>query len=186
MVDNKTSKANFKINDYMETIKISRPKYILYVITNENTWEDSFHLYNVWGIGTHTGMILENTQNKSESLLYDPSGSYFFKRESGEIIYPGSGYTLSGDDFSFEGYINYQKEDGEDVYAHIFYLSDEEGERIKNNIEADRRCGPMGCTECSSEVLKGGTGKFKNLEITSRPNQLGNQLRKLSDITIKL
>lgn len=154
------------------TLKISKPKYILYVITNEN------------GIfGTHAGIILYDLEFPKESLLYDPNGSYSFTTKDNEEIMSGSGYIFPNEYFSLDGYIQYQKTDGNDIYIHIFYLDKISGDSIKESIYLDRDCSMLGCAICTSEVLKNEGNIFKDLEISRRPIALGDNLRKITKKT---
>lgn len=171
MVDKTSAFSEGVLKTAFEAINltISRPQYILYVITNEN------------GIfGSHAGMVLLDLESPEESLLYDPNGSYSFKTKDGEEILSGSGYIFPNGYFSLESYIQYQKTDGDEVYAHIFYIDKIERDKIKESIYLDRDCSMLGCAICTSEVLKSEGNIFKDLEISRRPTALGDDLRAIT------
>ena len=129
---------------------------VLYVMTNENT-----------------PIIGDHAADPTKSILYDPAGSY-------KNNIRGSGDFFISKDFDYDDYIKYQTStDGPSVHTHKFNISDEGADRISQNIEEQGGCTPGFCAKCTSKVISGGNGIFKDLESNLFPKSLGDKLREL-------
>lgn len=136
---------------------------VLYVMTNENTPI----------IGDHAGLAIIDTADPTKSILYDPAGSY-----KNNIRWSGDFFISN--DFNYDDYIKYQTStDGPSVHTHKFNISDEEADRILQNIEEQGGCTAGFCAKCTSKVISGGNGIFKDLESDLFPKSLGDKLKEL-------
>ena len=124
-------------------------------------------------IGDHAGLAIIDTADPTKSILYDPAGSY-------KNNIRGSGDFFISKDFDYDDYIKYQTStDGPSVHTHKFNISDEGADRISQNIEEQGGCTPGFCAKCTSKVISGGNGIFKDLESNLFPKSLGDKLREL-------
>lgn len=97
-----------------------------------------------------------------------------------KIILEGLEIFFISNDFNYDDYIKYQTStDGPSVHTHKFNISDEEADRILQNIEEQGGCTAGFCTKCTSKAISGGNGIFKDLESYLFPKSLGDKLREL-------
>lgn len=172
------SSLTANINEGILDKNINNDVYTLKVITNENSWleDGEQQIHSMPFVGTHAGLVIINNKDHSKSILYDPNGSYRGNEPRGS----GDYFIGEGIGFNFNDYMEYQYEDGKNVQIHTFSLSEEEADRIIKNIETG--CGGlMSCSICVSQVLSGGNGYFKDLELARRPYSLGENLRKIKN-----
>lgn len=146
---NKTLTLSSKENK--EPVKIEvKTSYRITIMVNDNTIV----------LGTHAGMLLI-APNTFE--IYDPNGSFHYPGISG-----GSLGLFPVDDPSkqhdvFKKYLEYQLDDGNDVYIYSFYVSKAEFNEIEENIMSQKGCGAvLSCSQCTSSAIAG-VGIFKNL-----------------------
>jgi hypothetical protein len=134
-----------------EPVKLEiKTNYRITIIINDNTTI----------FGTHAGMLLI-APNTFE--IYDPNGSFHYPGISG-----GSLGLFPVDDTSkrhdvFQKYLEYQLDDGDDVYVYSFFVSKAEFNEIQENIINQKGCGSvLSCSQCTSSAISG-IGVFKNL-----------------------
>lgn len=126
--------------------------------------------------GTHAGMIMVSP---TEFELYDPNGSFKYPG-----IAPGSARIFPVYDFKdyksvFVAYINYQLQDGGEVYIYSFEIAKNDFLKIQDNALNGVGCSiGLDCSLCVSGAISG-VGVFNNLPRIFRPKELGQELRKL-------
>lgn len=164
---NKTLTLSNKENK--EPVKIEvKTSYRITIVINDNT------MY----FGTHAGMLLI-APNTFE--IYDPNGSFHYPDISG-----GSLGLFPVDDSSkqhdvFKKYLEFQLDNGNEVYLYSFYVSRKEFYQIEENILNRIGCGPiLNCSQCTSGAISG-VGVFKNVPSgIFRPASLKKEMDKLA------
>lgn len=130
-------------------------------------------------LGTHAGMLLISP---STFEIYDPNGSFHYPDISG-----GSLGLFPVDDTSkrhdvFKKYLEYQLNDGSDVYIYSFYVSKKEFHEIEENIINQKGCGSiMSCSQCTSSAISG-VGVFKSVPTNISmflPSNLRKEMEKI-------
>ncbi len=140
------------------------------VMINDNTGID----YSaIWG--THAGLMIGES-GKSSSMIYDPSGSYNpckGKRNCDPSII-GANRTVEGRNTDFQHYLQYQYEDGKDVFVYLFLVETQYIKQIKDRIYAQGGGGNYQCTTMVSQALTN-IPPFGKLNY-SKPRYLKNRL----------
>jgi len=114
-------------------------------------------------VGEHVSVFVGD-MNDANRILYDPCGNYDKNKVKGELGTRG-GDVLSADQYEYDSYYNYHREDGPDIRIYPFKITKEEENEIRNRIldpELLSSC-DMDCTVRTREVLRG-IGLFKHLK----------------------
>lgn len=168
-----SKKLTPKNNENKESVKVEiKTGYRITIIINNNTAV----------FGSHAGMLLIGP-NVFE--IYDPNGSFSYPGISG-----GSLGLFPVDDASkrhdvFKKYLDYQLNDGEDVYIYSFNVSKKEFYEIEENIITQKNCGSvLSCSQCTSSAIAG-VGIFKDVpsgiflpsNLKKEMDKIGNPLK---------
>lgn len=169
--------ANLNLYGYVQNRPVvahdpnGKETFVVVTVNSNQNWM----VRNVYGTGTHTGMIVLNksapinpnlSYQPPSSAIYDPSGS-FVGTERGEDVgrysaWLGSGRMLqSAPDDSYdivadnvEAYIDYQQEEGSSTWIFRMGTSFAEDRAFMSEMDKVGGGGSMSCTTNCSSVLR--------------------------------
>ena len=126
-----------------------------------------------FGFGSHSAVHVSNSSN---SVLYDPAGSYHSTNSLGFFMPRPTGQAFWGDDAQLGDYISYHAQQGTDVSVQAFAVPFENAQTIMSNIDDRGAARPFGCTQAVCDVI-GGVGPFENLDSSWTPGGLFDDLQ---------
>lgn len=143
----------------------NNPKLQTEISNKQDDYARIFVMINNVFIG-HAGLVLDEGE---ESFLYDPAGSYTGCKNNkcdGSIrSYRGSGDFFEYPNFDWDGYLQYQLDDGEDVVVFEFIVPRIQLRKMKDNILYDSEIASnFTCAKNVARILRESGGVFADIE----------------------
>lgn len=140
------------------------PSITLYTVITKRT-----------GGGAHSALLV----NGSESVLFDPAGSFQLQRmpERGDALYGASPLWMNA-------YIDYHARETHDVQAQTLQVSPAVAEALLNAIKTNGAVPKANCANSISRIL-GQTPGFESIGRTFFPNALARDFGALSGVSTR-